>query len=233
LSAYPTDAFTSPITPMTRIDGEALMTLATEPGIAAPVAYEAPKSSASVRLASGAGGLIALAFAAVSTLGTVVIVLIAMAVVGGVQRKRGRALTRTGYWVTACSTLAIVLLAISGGLFASIPRGAVESAKHVMDSSNAAAAKQQSPTWVERLYPQYRYAAKSKPSTAMVWVSTAFGVAFVVTSCATLLGTLSWGAGMLLGLAVSGRWPGVQGDALDDLVADMPMLSSSPGASPS
>ncbi|HEX7981052.1 MAG TPA: hypothetical protein VF461_20765, partial [Gemmatimonadaceae bacterium] len=47
----------------------------------------------------------------------------------------------------------------------------------------------------------------------------AAAVGIGVSFFSLLLGTLSWGAGMLLGLAVAGRWPGVKGASFEDLVA--------------
>jgi hypothetical protein len=205
------------------------MTLATEPEALTAVAPREPKSGALVRLAAAVGGLVVLVCAGLVTVGAVVIVLIAMAVVGGVQRKNGRALTRTGHWVTACSTIALLILLFVGTVFAVMPHGTMGNAKHAMDSTNAVAAKQQPPAWMRRLYPQYSQAAtSSKPSQAMVWISMIIGGGFTVSIFSALLGTLSWGAGMLLGLAVVGRWPGVRGESLEDLVTDLPRLSHSP-----
>lgn len=159
------------------------MTLAAEPEVGTPIALREPKSSAVVRLVAAVGGLVVLACAALASFGTVVIVLIGMAVVGGVQRKRGRALTRSGHWVAACSTMAVILLALKA-------------------------------------------AANAKPSPAMVWLTMILGVGMAVTFFSTLLGTLSWGAGMLLGLALVGRWPGVQGEGFEDLAVDLPAAAS-------
>jgi hypothetical protein len=192
------------------------MTLAAEPEVA-PIADQ--KSSAIVRLAAGVGGLAVLAGTALISFGTVVIVLIGMAVVAGVQRKRGRAMTRSGHWLTACATMAVVLLALTGALLSYVPRTALDAAKQSMDSSNAVAAKQPPPAWVQRLYPQYsqQAAANAKPSTVMVWTSMILGVGMVVSFLSALIGTLSWGAGMLLGLAVAGRWPGARGGSFEEL----------------
>ena len=197
------------------------MTLAAEAEGLTPRANQEPKSGALVRLIAGVGGVAVLAGTALMSFGTVSIVLIGMAVVAGVQRKRGRALTRSGHWVAACATMAVVLLAISGALFAYVPRGAMDAAKQAMDSSSAASAKQPPPAWVQRLYPQYaqQIAANRKPpSPVMVWASMIIGVGIVVSFFATLLGTMSWGAGMLLGLAFIGRWPGARGASFEDLV---------------
>jgi len=199
------------------------MTLAAEPAPVAPIAPREPKSSVVVRLAAAVGGLAVLAGTALISVGTVVIALIGMAVVAGVQRRRGRALTRSGHWVAACATMAVVVLAFSGALLSYMPRGALNAAKQSMDSSSAASAKQPPPAWVQKLYPQYsQAAANAKPSPVMVWMTMIIGVGIAVTFFATLYGTLSWGAGMLLGLAVLGRWPGAKGDSFEDLVVRVP-----------
>ena len=198
------------------------MTLATHPEPSTPI--DEQKSGVPARLVAGIGGLAVLAGTALISVGTVVIVLIGMAVVAGVQRRRGRALTRSGHWVTACATMAVVMLAASGALFSYMPRGAMDAAKQSMDSSNAAAAKQPPPAWVQRLYPQYaqQTAASAKPSTAMVWLSMILGGGMFVSFFSMLYGTLSWGAAMLLGLAVAGRWPGARGGSFEELAVTLP-----------
>jgi hypothetical protein len=195
------------------------MTIAAEPASITPITHQEPKSSAIVRVAAAVGGLAVLAGTAVISVGTVVIALIGMAVVAGVQRRRGRALTRSGHWVAACATMAVIVLALSGALLSYVPRGALSAAKQSMDSSSAASAKQPPPAWVQKLYPQYsQAAANAKPSPVMVWTSMIIGVGIAVTFFATLYGTLSWGAGMLIGLAFIGRWPGAKGASFEDLV---------------
>jgi hypothetical protein len=51
----------------------------------------------------------------------------------------------------------------------------------------------------------------------MVWASMIIGIGIAVAFLAALLGTLSWGAGMLLGLAFLGRWPGAKGESFENL----------------
>lgn len=200
------------------------MTLATNQEVLTPSEHREEKLNALMRLVAGIGGLAVLALTALISLGTVVIVLIGMAVIAGVQRKRRRAVTRSGHWVTACATMAVVLLAASGALFSYMPKGAMDAAKQSMDSSNAAAAKQPPPAWVQRLYPQYaqQTAANAKPSTAMVWLSMILGGGMFVSFFSLLYGTLSWGAAMLLGLALAGRWPGARGGSFEELAVDLP-----------
>jgi hypothetical protein len=186
-----------------------------------------PKSGAGARALAAVGGLVVLSGAVLVSLGTVALALIVMAVVGGMQRRRGRALTRSGHWVAACATMAVVVLALFGIGFAAMPRGSMDAARKSMDSSSAVAAKQPPPAWVQKLYPQYsQAAANTKPSPVMVWVSLIIGVGIAVTFFATLYGTLSWGAGMLLGLALVGRWPGVRGESFEDLAVDLPAVAS-------
>jgi hypothetical protein len=195
------------------------MILIAEPEVVTPVDQQGPRSGAGARLAAAIGGLVLLTGAVLVSFGTIVIALIGMAVVAGVQRRRGRALTRSGHWVAACATMAVIVLALSGALLSYVPRGALSAAKQSMDSSSAASAKQPPPAWVQKLYPQYsQAAANAKPSSVMVWMSMIIGVGIAVTFFATLYGTLSWGAAMLLGLAFIGRWPGAKGASFEDLV---------------
>ena len=195
------------------------MTLAAEPEIIPPIEPE-PKSGAGARLLAAVGGLVVLSGAALVSVGTVALALIVMAVVGAIQRRRDRALTRSGHWVAACATMAVVVLALFGIGFAAMPGGSMDAAKRSMDSSRAVAAEQPPPAWVQRLYPQYSQAkVNAKPSNGILWATTIIGVGMVVTFFGTLLGTLGWGAGMLLGLAVNGRWPGARGESVEQLTA--------------
>ena len=198
------------------------MTLATDPDVLTPSEPREEKSSALVRSVAGVGGLVVLAGTVVISVGTMVLALMAMAVVAAVHRKRGRALTRSGHWVVACTTMGVLVFAFVGTQFASTPRRTIEAAKQSMDSSNAAAAKQKPPTWVEKLYPQYREAANAKPSPAMVWMTAILGFGMVVGFFGLLYGTLTWGTAMLLGLALTGRWPGARGGSFEELAVDLP-----------
>jgi hypothetical protein len=195
------------------------MTIAAEPDVLAPLARHESKSGPLARLVAGAGGFVVLVAATLLSVGMGLIALLGMAVVAIVQRKRGRALTRSGHWVTACATIAAVLLIGGGAILVSAPQGALVAVRQSMDSSSTASTKQAPPAWMKRVYPQYSQAAvNAKPSPTMMWMTLILGAGMVITCFATLLGTLSWGAGMLLGLAFIGRWPGAKGASFEDLV---------------
>src|SRR6185503_2465013 len=90
------------------------------------------------------------------------------------------------------------------------PKGTVANVMHAADSSSAVAARQPPPAWLERFAPGYRVQqARMEPSSRLIAVLSAiFGVGFALSFFATIYGSLGWGAGMLLGLAAHGRWPG-------------------------
>jgi hypothetical protein len=171
------------------------------------------------RLAAFVGGAVLLLGGVVVSLGGVVVAPIGMAVAAYVQRRRGHPLTRGGHWIAAFASMAIAILIAAGALLSLTPKGTVANVMHAADSSSAVAAKQPPPAWLERLAPGYRVQQVTmEPSSRLIAVVAAiFGIGFAVTTFATLYGTLGWGAGMLLGLAVQGRWPG------ESQTADEPM----------
>ena len=168
------------------------------------------RRGALARVAAFVAGVVVLISGIVVSLGAVVLAPIGMAAAAHVQRRRGHPLTRGGYWIAAFSSMAIVILVVTGALLSMAPKGTVANVMHAADSSSAVAAKQPPPAWLERLAPGYRVQqARMEPSSRLFAVITAiFGIGFAVTTFATMYGTLGWGAGMLLGLAGQGRWPG-------------------------
>ena len=169
-----------------------------------------PSTGLLPRLAAFVGGAVLLLGGVVVSLGAVVLAPAGMAVAAYVQRRRGQPLTGGGHWIAAFASMAIAILIAAGVLLSLTPKGTVANVMHAADSTSAVAAKQPPPAWLERLAPGYRVQqARMEPSSRLIAVlTTIFGVGFAVTAFATLYGTLGWGAGMLLGLAVQGRWPG-------------------------
>lgn len=192
------------------------MTLAVEPE-GASVADIPQRAGSLTRVAAFVAGAIVLLGGIVVSLGGVVLALIGMAAAAYVQRRRAHPLTIGGHWIAAFSSMAIVILLATGALLSIAPKGTVANVMHAADSSSAVAAKQPPPAWLERLAPGYRVQqARMEPSSRLFAVLTAiFGIGFAVTTFATVYGTLGWGAGMLFGLAVQGRWPGAS-QAPDD-----------------
>jgi hypothetical protein len=169
-----------------------------------------PSEALLPRLAAFVGGVVLLLGGVVVSLGAVVLAPVGMAVAAYVLRRRGQPLTVGGYWIAAFASMAITILVAAGVLLSLTPKGTVANVMHAADSTSAVAAKQPPPAWLERFAPGYRVQqARMEPSSRLIAILTGiFGVGFAVTAFATLYGTLGWGAGMLLGLAVQGRWPG-------------------------
>jgi len=185
------------------------MTLAVEPEL--PLTADiARQASPLARLGALVAGVVVLGCGVVVSAGGVALALVGMAVVAYVQRRRGDRLTRTGHWVTACATMAIVTLLVAAALLGMAPKGTVANVMHAADSSSAVAARQPPPAWLERFSPGYRaQQARMEPSSRLIAVLSAiFGIGFALSFFATIYGSLGWGAGMLLGLAAHGRWPG-------------------------
>jgi hypothetical protein len=168
------------------------------------------RTSLLARLAAFVAGAVLLVGGVVVSLGGILLAPIGMAVAAYVQRRRGHSLTRGGHWIAACSSMAIAILIAAGALLSMTPKGTVANVVHAADSSSAVAAKQPPPAWLERIAPGYRVQqARMEPSSRLIAVLSAiFGIGFAVTFFATVYGSLGWGAGMLLGLAAQGRWPG-------------------------
>lgn len=203
------------------------MTLAIEPETPEPDALAQQRAGPLARLAALVAGVVVLGCGVLVSLGGVVIAPAGMAVAAYVQRRRGDPLTRAGHWIAACSSMAIVILIAAGALLSMAPKGTVASVMHAADSSSAVAARQPPPAWLERMAPGYRIQQeRMEPSSRLVGALTAiFGIGFAVTFFATMYGSLGWGAGMLLGLAAHGRWPGAS-PSPDETLAELARASA-------
>jgi hypothetical protein len=170
------------------------------------------------RVAAFVAGVALLSGGIVVSLGGVVLAPIGMAIAARVQRRRGHPLTRGGHWIAACSAMALVVVLAAGALLSAAPKGTVANVMHAADSSSAVAAKAPPPAWLDRLTPGYRVQqTRMEPSSRVFAVLAAiFGIGFALTFFATLYGSLGWCAGMLLGLAFRGSWPGVPAGLTDD-----------------
>jgi hypothetical protein len=163
-------------------------------------------------LARGAallGGLLLLAGGAVVSLGMVVLAPLGMAVAGYVQRRRGNPMTRGEHWIAASASVMVAVMLALGAVLAVAPPGTVRNAMQAADSASVASAKEPPPAWLERLGPGLSMQQPSPGSSRMfAIVGGLLGISFAVGFFSAAFGSLGWGAGMLLGLAVSGRWPG-------------------------
>ena len=169
-----------------------------------------PKAGALARGAALLGGLLVMVVGVGVSLGIVLAALLGMAIVGRMQRRRGEPLGRGGYWVAASASMVVVLLFLGGAVLVATPRGTLRSVMQTADSASVAASKEPPPEWLQRLGPAY--GTQRQPAVASSPVVTILGglmgLGFVVGFFSAIYGSLGWGAGMLLGFAVRGRWPG-------------------------
>ena len=178
------------------------------PTSALPIAAEA-KASVIARVVAFVAALGILIVGGVFSIGAVLLAPAVMAVSGHVWRRRGRVLSAGGRWIAATSS-AILLLLLAGLGAAMVPARTWQQVKQATDSAQVASAHAPPPAWVERMYPgmSRRAAQAPPPSASMMTTMMAFGAAFALIFFSAFFGTIGWGGGMLLGLAINGRWPG-------------------------
>ena len=179
------------------------------PTSALPIAAE-PKAGVIARIIAFVAALCVLIVGGVLSIGAVLLAPAVMAISGHVWRRRGRVLSAGGRWVAATCSAAIVLLLLAGLGAAMVPAGTWQQVKQATDSAQVASAHRPPPAWVERIYPgmSRRAAQAPPPSPSVMTTMMAFGAAFALIFFSAFFGTIGWGGGMLLGLAINGRWPG-------------------------
>jgi hypothetical protein len=167
------------------------------------------------RIALGVCGLAALAGTSVITMGGALVAVIGVLVAGVVAVRRGRTLGRRASWVAAVAAVGVALLVVAGFTVAT------SSARHraqfmrTLDSASVESKKAPPPAWMERMAPGAD--ASSRAQEAMmgpklsrgvaIWGAVVGGsMAWVMIS--VMIGTLGWGAGLLLAFAFTGRWIG-------------------------
>jgi hypothetical protein len=209
------------------------MTIPFDPNspIPAPLPVRVPaETNPVVRLLAFLAGLALLIFGALLSFGSVLAGAAGMGLTTAARRRRRQRLTRWGGWIASTVSVAIVLAVYAFIIAEKVPSGTWSQMQHVADSAAAASAKQPPPPWVEKAFPgttarseaQRRMFSPSAQGTflyAGLGVAAAFYVAF--------FGTLGWGAGMLLGLGVRGRWPGAaDGAAVSNGIASQSTSST-------
>jgi len=179
------------------------------PTSALPIAAE-PKVGVIARIIAFVAALCVLIVGGVLSIGAVLLAPAVMAISGHVWRRRGRVLSAGGRWVAATCSAAIVLLLLAGLGAAMVPAGTWGQVNQARDSAQVASAHRPPPAWVERIYPgmSRRAAQAPPPSPSVMTTMMAFGAAFALIFFSAFFGTIGWGGGMLLGLAINGRWPG-------------------------
>ena len=171
-------------------------------------ALPAPQASGLARGFALLGASIVLLVGGVFSLGAVLLAPAGMAIGAYIWRRRGRTLSAIGHWVSAACASALVALAFAGAIRSFIPSDTWTKARQAVDSTQKAQAKEPLPAWVERVAPGAGRTTRTPPSERAQTVSLAFGAAIMLMFFVGFFGTVGWLAGMLLGLAIFGRWPG-------------------------
>lgn len=161
------------------------------------------------RVAAALGGVLVLALGVVMSLGTALVALAGMGVAALVARWRKRPFTRVTGWIGAATAAAFALAAAGGYVASVMPAGTFDRVQHVSDSVTAARRADPS-SWEQRVAPTPRGADSlaSRLTTTRafrVW-SVVMGGLIAFSLGGALVGTMGWGAGMLLAYAASGRW---------------------------
>ena len=164
------------------------------------------------RIIALVGGLLLLGIGMVVSFGLVLVGPVALGVAALVQRRRRRPLTWIAGATAAGGAVAVAVLLAAGAVGAAVPRDTWRAVQHAADSASMASAQTPPPAWVTRLVPGAG-ALPAQTSAGAPRISTSMlviGGATAVMIFATMYGALGWGAGMLLGFALVGRWPGAR-----------------------
>ena len=188
------------------------------PPIAAPAPRAPVGTNAVVRVIAFAAGLGLLVFGALMSFGAVLAGSAGMGIMTLARHQRRRRLTRFGGWLASTVSVAVVAAVFAFVMAAMMPAGTWRQVQHAADSAAAVSAKQPPPAWVERAFPgtSQRGAAAQRvfsPSTQTGFMFA--GVGIMAAIFVAFFGTFGWGAGMLLGFGVRGRWPGTSSHLAD------------------
>ena len=192
------------------------MALPSEPELsasAAPVAL--PAAGQGARGLALVAGLGALGLLTVGTLGFVLLALLGMGVAWAVAHRRGRPLTRGAGWWGASLAVALGCAAIMAFGMASMSPGTIAQMQQSSDSAVAASPPPELPEWLQRLDPTAGAKAAQRPDSTMerffrspaflIWTG-AMSTLLASAVLGALVGTLGWGAGLLLVFGATGRW---------------------------
>jgi hypothetical protein len=171
------------------------------------------RASTVMRVAVGLAGIVALAGASILTQRGALVAPVGMLVASAIASRRKRPLTRRASWLGAVVGVGVAIAVVVGLVFVTLPAGSAGKIKRVMDSTSVANSKAPPPAWLERMAPEA--AARSRAQQQMLnptvnralalW-TTVMGGTFVWAILSILIGTLGWGAGLLLAFAFTGRW---------------------------
>jgi hypothetical protein len=146
--------------------------------------------------------------------GIVLCAAIVMGIVTYVFRRRGGVCSRGASWLAAAGGAALGFVLAFSAVTAHTP----VSWREIMNAADSAAMADttQPPAWLERMSPATAQAAreqrKSARRTGSIWarIGMVWVIGFVIALFASVLGSIGWAGGMLLGFAVKGRWPGTR-----------------------
>jgi hypothetical protein len=172
-----------------------------------------PRGSGAARVAVGLGGLAALTAASIFTMGGAFVATIGMLVASAAATRRKRPLTRRASWIGAVAAAGVAILVATAVTFSAMPAGSVTKIRRAVDSAQAASRNEPPPAWLERMAPGEMARARVRQNA----VSPTFSIAFTLWATAMggvltwaifsmMIGTLGWGAGLLLAFAFTGRW---------------------------
>jgi hypothetical protein len=175
-----------------------------------------PKSPLSRRVVIGVGGLLLLALGAPITFGTEVVGVAAIVAVWFWMRRRKRKLTRMGAWFVSVGATALPALVFFAISLASAPTLTPEQRKATMAAAQARR-RDSVPEFLKKMMPgQQQQTSAAADSIAqrllqnkgfMVWM-TAMGTVIASGMIALFVGTIGWGATMLLFRAITDDWMG-------------------------
>ena len=179
----------------------------------APIPVTEPAAGAVARVGAFLVALCILIGGAVFSLGTILFAPLGMAIATRFWRRRGRALPIVGHWLAAVSTvmaLLVILAAVGASL---VPKSTLQQFKTTMDSVTVASQQRQTVgRGIARATPSdtAKAAGRLPRATSLTFttITMSFGAAFVVIVFGAIFGSVGWAAGMLLGFAAKGRWPG-------------------------
>lgn len=172
-----------------------------------------PVDPVGVRLLFGAMGLVALGVGTIITLGAALAGLLSIAVVGAVQARRKRHLTRGAAWFASVGgTMGVLIIVLSASLLADQP---ATNEMATAERAEARARVQESmPEWMRAMNPNAdrRTAAADSMATRLlenkavvIWAGL-MGAVIGSVMIGAIAGSFGWGALMLLYRGVRGRW---------------------------
>ncbi len=174
---------------------------------------ERPGSWNLKRALAAIAGVATLVAAAVVSLGLALLAPVGMIVARSLARREKTPLTFFTSWLGAAFGVCAALIVVALVVIATLPSGTIASITKTADSVSTASNKQPPPAWIDRISPGASARARSSQSNAnprllrgFTIASTVFGIVFLYSLLAMVIGTAGWVPSLLLTYAFSGRW---------------------------